>query len=152
METSHFFGRGSGPPAVHLSPPENSKIFNPSPIGPLFDLEPTKKFCAKIASVTRKSTDFFHEKNRLGKCAIFLYVYTSRELAVKIFDFLSLVPTGLGHIHIVVWHPNSCICICPNPIRASNNNKYFFPCSRMPVFICVDFSHKRSSTLIFLLE
>ena len=101
----HFFWRGSGPHAVHLSPPENLKNFYPDPIGPLFDLEPTKKFCAKIVSVTPKSKDFFHEKNRLGKCAIFLYVDMSRELAVKFFDLAFLVPTGLGHMQI---HPLTC--------------------------------------------
>ena len=62
----------------------------------------------------------------------FLYVYASRELAVKFFDLTFLVPMGLGHMHIVVWHPNSCICTCPGPIRASNNNN---PCTRIPVFI-----------------
>ena len=137
MVLGHFFWWGSGPPAVHLSPPENLKIFNPEPIRPLFDLERTKKFCAKIASVTSKSTVFFHEKNRLGKCAIFSYAYTSRELAVKFFDLAFLVPMGLGHMHIVVWHPNSCICTCPEPIRASNNNN---PCTRMRVFIRCFFS------------
>ena len=29
-------------------------------------------------------------------------------------------------MHIVIWHANSCIRTCPDPIRASNDNKYFF--------------------------
>ena len=93
-------GRDHLPSIFHL--PKMPKIFTPTPNRPLFDLEPTKNFCAKIASVTPKSRDFFHEKNRLGKCAIFLYVYMSRELAVKFFHFLLLAPMGLGHMHIVV--------------------------------------------------